>query len=467
MSFTVDSSTSALAIASAIRARIVSSTEIVEHYLRVIERKNPEIAAFTQILSRRARMAARLADGTRAFARARRRGRFPAFYGVPTALKDDSPMRLTYFRVGSRALRYVVAPLDGMLAKACRSAGFVMTGKLSTSEMTILPFVHTDFQPPTRNPHDLTRYSGGSSGGSGAAVASGMLPIAPGSDGAGSIRIPSAFCGLFGFKASRGAVVHPFAELDIAGLSTLGPLAKNARDAAALLDVLAGDPYFHEAPRPGSYLAACNATVRRGLRIKMCTTSPLVEVEPEIRAAVERAARALTEMGHVVEEAPAIDADVDGFLPLMQKITSSAPLPPFTHHVLQPVTQWMRVEGKRHRRDDVMEQQRKLEARVLAQFADADYWLTPTVARLAPLVGAYEGLGGEATLRAVVPIGAFTAPFNVSGQPAASIPAGKSSGGVPIGVQLVGRRDEDRALFALAARLEEALASPPEDASMA
>jgi amidase len=452
----INEGTTALALAAAVRARDVSATELATHYLSVIERKNAELGAFVQIIARRARAQAKSID--REAARNSAKGdRWPAFLGVPTGLKDDSPLRMTFMRVGSRALRYVISPIDGMLATACRRAGFVFTGKLATSEMTILPFVHTDIHPPARNPFDASRYSGGSSGGCSAAVSSGMLPIAPGSDGAGSIRIPSSFCGLFGFKASRGALVHPFAELDVAGLSTIGPLAKTVRDAAALLDVLAGDPFFARTPRADSYLAACEDAVPKGARIKMCLTSPLVDVEPEVEACVRRAAKALTAMGHIVEEGPAIDSDVEGFLPLMQKITASAPLPPWADRYLQPVTRWMRSEGKKHVNEVVLEQQRKLEKRVLDQFSGSDFWLTPTVARLPPHVGAYDGLGGEETLRAVVPIGAFTAPFNVSGQPAASVPAGRSSGGVPIGVQLIGKRDGDRTLLALCARLEEAL----------
>jgi amidase len=443
----------ALGLARAIRTRELSVTELVSHYLDVVRRENPAVNAFVEVHALRARTRARLMDLQLSRGLVGRGG-YPAFYGVPSALKDDSPLRMSFLRVGSRSLKYVVSPFDGMLAAACRASGLVFLGKLSTSEMTILPFVHTDIHPPTRNPHDLSRYAGGSSGGSGAAVGSGMLPIAPGSDGAGSIRIPAAFCGLVGFKASRGAMPHPYAKLDVSGLATTGPLARTVADAAQLLDVIAGDPIHHEMPKPGSYLAACGESVPRALRIKVCLRSQLTEINPEIEAAVRNVARQLSAMGHDVSEGPELDADVETFLPIMQRITASAPMLPFSGPYLQPVTRWMREEGKKHSPRSVLEKHRALSARILAQFQGADVWLTPTVATLAPKVHSFEGLSGEETLRAVIPIGAFTAPFNVTGQPAVSLPLGRSSCGVPIGVQLVGQLGADRALLALAADLE-------------
>jgi Asp-tRNA(Asn)/Glu-tRNA(Gln) amidotransferase A subunit family amidase len=185
--------------------------------------------------------------------------------------------------------------------------------------------------------------------------------------------------------------------------------------------------------------------------------SALVTLDPDVEAAVTRVARLLADMGHVVEETGPMDADVESFLPLMQKITANAPMPPFADGRMEPTTRWMRDEGKKHDDARVLAEAKKLERRVLDHFADSDFWLLPTVALLPPLVGAFEGLSGPATLEAVTPLGAFTAPFNVSGQPAASIPAGRSRGGVPIGVQLVAAPGRDRALFALCQAVEDAL----------
>jgi amidase len=453
----------ALDLARRIRERSVGAEEIARHHLEVVARKNPELGAFVSVFALRALRAARAAD--RRLRRAKSSadaGLFPAFLGIPTGIKDDSPVRGSFMRLGSRAMRLVYTPFDGLLARACRRAGFVLLGKLACSELAILPFVHTDLGPPTRNPHDPERYAGGSSGGSGAAVASGMVPIAPGSDGAGSIRIPASLCGLFGFKASRDALPNPFRAVDTVGLATLGPIAASVRDAAALLDAIAGDPFHRDTPAPGSFRAAC-ARPPGPLRVRLWMRSPLVRVEDEIERAVLGAARKLEDLGHRVEEGPPLEGDLDEFLPLMQRIMANAPLPRLLDRLMQPTTRWMRAEGRRFVMADVLAQQKRLQDRILTWFGDADAVLTPTVGTFAPRVGAYDGLGGEATLRASAQLGAFTAPFNVSGQPAATLPAGRAMAGaggtraLPIGVQLVGKPGGDRALLALSAALEEAL----------
>jgi amidase len=285
-----------------------------------------------------------------------------------------------------------------------------------------------------------------------------MAPIAPGSDGAGSIRIPASFCGLFGFKPSRGAIPNPFAAVDPAGLAAIGPLARSVRDGAALLDVLNGDPLHHATPREGSFLAAC-ARPPRALRLRLSVKSPLTPVDPQVESRVLDAARKLEALGHRIEEAPPLDGDLAEFLPLLQRIIANVPLPRFMDRFMEPTTRWMRAEGRRHSAAEVRAMRAPLEARITGWLGDADALVLPTVAQLPPRVGAFSGLHGEAMLRAVVPIGAFTAPFNVSGQPAASVHAGLSAEGLPIGVQLVGRAGADRQLIALCASLEEALRS--------
>lgn len=446
-------SSPALALARRLRAREVSAVELTRASLDVIARKNPEIAAFVEMDERRALRAAEEADR-----RLARGGDLPLFLGIPSGIKDHEHMRWMRTRAGSRALTWVISPLDSLLARRCREGGMVLLGKLSTSELTILPFVHTDIHPPTRNPIDPRHYSGGSSGGSAAAVAAGMVPIAPGSDGAGSIRIPASFCGLVGIKPGRGVLFHEHAAVDPVEMSAIGPLAQNVRDAAALLDVLAGQPLHVDPPPPSSFLAAC-AERPGALKVRIGLLSPLATVDPEVEAAVRRAARALEELGHHVDEGGPIEGTLEEFLPLMARMVRGVPLPPFTERLLQPTTQWMRQRGKGTSKAEVIQRAKELARRVLAWFGDADLWVLPTSPRLPPAVGEYEGLDGEAVFRAVVPIGAFTAGFNVSGQPAVSLPAGRSANGLPIGIQLVGRPGADRQLVAVAARLEEAMGS--------
>ncbi len=443
----------ALAQASLLRRREVSSVELTQRAFRAIGDDNPLLQAFVELDERRALRAAELADE-----RLRRGGDLPLFLGVPSGIKDHEHMRWMGTRAGSRALSFVVSPVDGELAARCRTGGLVLLGKLATSELTILPFVDTETHRPTRNPVDTAHYAGGSSGGSAAAVAARMLPIAPGSDGAGSIRLPASFCGLVGFKPGRGVLFHEHGAVDPVEMSAVGPLARDVRDAAALLDVLSGREIRRERPDEESFLAAIDRRPR-GLEIRMSVRSPLADVHPEVERAVRLVASRLEALGHHVVEGPAFEGNVEEFLPLMARMVRGVPLVPFTEHLLQPTTRWMRARGKGLTKDDVKRCTAALERRVLEWFGDADVWLLPTCAQLAPRVGQFDRLDGEGVFNAVVPLGAFTAPFNASGQPAVSLPAGRSASGLPIGAQLVGRRGTDRQLIGLAADLEEALAS--------
>jgi len=443
---------SALDIAALVRRRALSAAEVTGHFLGVVGRRNPELAAFVELHEDAAMRAARALDAS-----LRRDERSElAFVGVPTGIKDHEALRFHFMRGGSRAYRWVYALTDGLVASACRRAGFVFFGKLATSELTILPFIDTALHRPTRNPHEPTTFAGGSSGGSACAVASGMLPIAPGSDGGGSIRIPASFCGLVGIKASRGALPNPYGAVDRVGLSSIGPIARSVRDAAALMDVLAGRPDHAPTPLPESFLAACDEPVR-ALRIRVLRKTPLATVDPDVDACVLRAARRLEDLGHHLDEGEAFDGSIDDFLPVFGRLMANAPVLPFTERLLQPTTQWVRAHGRRFSNAEALALREALERRVLDWFGDADAWLTPTVPTTAPALTAFAGLDGEATLRAAAPIGAFTAAFNASGQPAASVPAGMSQGGLPIGVQLVGRPGADRRVISLAAALEAAL----------
>ena len=425
---------SATDLAARLRRRELSSVELTRACLDAIRRANPDLAAFVEVSERRA-----LREAARADLRLARGDRAP-FLGVPTGIKDHEHVRGSFTRLGSRAFRWLYAPVDGFTARACRRAGFVLLGKLATSELTILPFVD---DPPARNPHHRDHYAGGSSGGSAAAVAANLIPIAPGSDGGGSVRIPASFCGLVGWKTSRGALPNPYRALDPVGISVLGPLARTARDAAALGDVLAGGAPF---------AGACDAPIPP-LRVRVLAATPRVAVDPEVAAATAAVARRLEAAGHAVDEAPPLTGELDEFIPIMAHMVGRIPLVPWLARRLQPSTRWLHGVGRGVSRQACAAAGAQLGGRVLAWFGDADVLVTPTVGQLPPRVGAYAGLGGEATFRAAAALGAFTAPFNVSGQPAISIPAARSRTGLPIGVQLVGRPGADRLLLALAEAL--------------
>jgi len=430
----------ALEQAERLRRREVSAVELVEQAIASIRARDGEIGAFVEVAARRALLQAKRADAV-----LRRKGPHAPFLGVPTAIKDHEPVRGLGTRLGSRAFRWVISPIDGYVARRCRQAGFVILGKTACSELTILPYAHGTLHPPTRNPHDPSRYAGGSSAGAAAAVAAGMLAIAPGSDGGGSIRIPAAFCGLVGVKPSRGAIPNPAGMFDPIGLSSIGPLATTVRDAAAMLDVLAERP-------SGAFARACDAPVGK-LRVKVLVDAPLpgVATANAHAVAVHEAARALERMGHTVSDAPRIVGELDRFLPLMARMIARVPLLPIMERSLEPTTRWLRSQGRGVTLGDVRAIADSLTRDVDAFMGDADLVITPTVAQPPPHVGAFAQLDGETTFRTAAALGAYTAPFNVSGQPAISLPWRTT--GLPIGVQLVGRRGADHQLLAVATML--------------
>lgn len=445
--------TSALEQARLIRSRHISSEELVRLYLTRISRLNPTLNAFVQVLADRALATARKKDAeTR-----RSPSTLPPFHGVPIGIKDLNFARGTFTRFGSRALRFLWSPVDDKATAQIRRGGFVITGKLATSELGALPVTEPDIHPPTRNPWNLDVTAGGSSGGSGAAVAAGLLPIAQGSDGAGSIRIPSSFCHLYGIKPSRGRVVDPYGREEDLGLSTVGPMARTVEDAAALLDVMCGisvgEPY--KAPPPEAPFLSLARRSPTPLRIKVTVESPLVKAHPDVAEATHRVARTLESLGHHVDEGAPPEGSLDEFLPLWQHIVAGVPVPRWS--LTQPVTQWLAAAGKLLVAADVRARHLELDRRVAAWFGDVDLWITPTVAEPPVRVGAWKGLDPEQAFRRAARLGAFTALFNITGQPAATVPAGLTKEGLPIGVQIAGRALADATVLAVSRQIEEAL----------
>lgn len=425
---------SALELAARIRRREQSSEEVVRTCLERIEALDPRLSAFTDLRA------------DRALAQARRKDARPSeapFHGVPIGIKDLNLVRFTFSRFGSRAFRWLYSPIDDAVAAAVRRAGFVIVGKLATSEFGALPVTEPDVHPPTRNPWDPERTPGGSSGGSGAAVAAGMLPLAQGSDGGGSIRIPSAFCHLYGLKTSRGLTPLALGGAEVRTLAVEGPLAHTVADAQALVEVLAGRPIPECRPLP------------RRLRIRYTTTAAIAPTAPAVADATVRVARLLAELGHDVDEGPAMAGELEPFLPIWARLAAGVPLLRESH--VEPVTRWLREIGRRTTREDARTTFDALVARVAEWWGDADLWVTPTVADAPPPVGAARAGSPEDAFRAVAWIGQFTAAFNLSGQPAASIPAGLGPEGLPIGVQVAGRLGEDRLVLEVSRALEEAM----------
>ena len=442
---------SALAQGAMIKRGLLSSEELTALYLRRIEKLDDTTHAFVELIADEALRAARKAD----------RARPPAgalFYGVPTAIKDLNAVRGTFMRMGSRAFPRFLTPADDLIVARIRRAGMIIVGKTATSELGALPVTEPDIHPPSRNPWDPGVTPGGSSGGAGAALAAGLVPIAQGSDGGGSVRIPASFCGVVGFKPSRGIVENPFG-MDLPDIVwTCGPMGRSVEDVAAFLDVMAKvppvtSPLLESAPRSSlSYLELSGHAVRP-LRIRLATNVHVVATTDEVRAATEHAASILSDLGHHIEPRPALGGvEIDEFLPIWQELIAAVPVPDWS--LTQPLTRWLGAEGKKLQRRDVSAVIASIARRILDLFGDADMLLTPTVAVPPVPIGALQGLAPLDTFRRAAQLGAFTAPFNISGQPAISVPAAVAGAKHPIGVQLVGKFGDDATVLALGRALE-------------
>jgi amidase len=432
---------SAIEQGALIRARAISSEELTEIYLRRIAEIDPDLNAFVQVLGDDALRAARKLDREKAPQRAR-------FHGVPIGIKDLNAVRGSFMRMGSRAFSRFLSPADDLVVARLRRAGFVILGKTATPELGSLPVTEPETHPPTRNPWDRSVTPGGSSGGAAAAVAADLIPIAQGSDGGGSVRIPASLCGLVGYKPTQGLVENPFGMTDPDIVWTSGPIARSVADAAATVDAMT-DP-----PPDGIGLHEKSRRPLQRLKVCVATDTYVVPTEPEIRQETLRVAKMIASLGHDVEERGTLSGvDVDEFIPIWQKNVCRAPVLDWSE--TEPLTRWLAEGGKGLDARDVAIKVASIAERVVSAFGDADVWLLPTVSVSPFPIGALRDLSPHEAFQRAAHLGAFTAPFNVSGQPAISIPAGLSKRGHPIGVQLVGKKGDDSTILSLARALEE------------
>jgi amidase len=447
----------ALELAAKIRAREVSPLELADLYLERIERLDPQLNAFVTVDAEGARAAARAAESAPAVA---------PFHGVPIPIKDLNEVAGLRTTFSTKALADYVPDFDVAVVRRLRDAGFVFLGKTNTPELGTIAQTESELNGACRNPWNTGLTPGGSSGGAAAAVAAGLAPAAHGSDGGGSIRIPASCCGLVGLKPSRGRVSpSPYGSGSL-GLSTNGALARSVRDAAALLDVMAGpEPGdFFFAPEPErAFLAEVDEPPGR-LRIAVTTTPPLqVPLDPECVAAVEGTAVLLAELGHdVLEATPQWQADeaIAEFIRVWQVGPALAGIDDLS--LLEPINRALAEDARAASSPELGFAIIRLQAlvrRIAAFWLDVDVLVTPTLALLpVPIGWTYEETDGDAHLAFARQLlfTPFAALFNVTGQPALSLPLHWSAEEIPVGVQLVGRPFAEATLIRLAAQLEQA-----------
>jgi amidase len=441
---------SALRQAQAIREGDFSSTHLVEIYLTRISEYNETLQAFVNVHAEQGLKAAKKADLTRSRLPA---SELPIFHGVPTGIKDLVPTKWSSTHLGSRAYKYFISPFDAPVTKLIKAGGFISLGKLATSEFGVMPVTEPDIHPPTRNPWDTSRTSGGSSGGSSAAVAANLLPIAQGSDGGGSVRIPSAFTHLYGFKPSLSLLGNLHGAYNRLGISVMGPLARYVEDAAAMLDVMAG--HHTQVIKPGSCLSAAQK-MPKNLRIRLLTDTPIGTIDSNILAPIRDFADSLRSLGHTVEEGPAAKVSIKEFLPIWQYSVSG--IHTLSDRYVQPITRWVRKNGQSVTFDMAEARRLALVKRIEDSFGDVDILMSPTVPSVAPLIGAYDLLTDpKQAFYEAANLGSLTAAFNLTHGPAASLPIGLTDDGLPFGVQIGAYPGQDNLLLSLSRQIEDHL----------
>jgi len=431
--------------AELVRSGAVSPRELVENTLERIGRLDPQLNAFRSVFAERA-----LTEADQAGGRAGAGDSSRPLLGVPIAVKEDTPVAGAVRSIGSAAYD-TPEPADSEFVARLRAAGAIVVGITRMPELGVWPFTESPHAGVTRNPWNPDRTPGGSSGGPASAVAAGLVPASTASDGAGSIRIPAACCGLFGLKPTRDLVpTAPLQEI-WNGLSVFGFLARTVADTALLYETATGNPYVAAAANdPGKLRVALSLKVPPGSSARL---------HGDWRTAAEQTAELLRGLGHeVVERDPKYGAAginvVTRYLAGAHTEVGAAEHPERLSRRTRRLGRMGALGARR------LAAARKAEqtdaARVNAIFDDVDVILGPTLARSAIRVGAYEGRGAAYTLNGALRFVPFNGIWNHLGNPAAAVPAGFDADGLPLSVQLVGRHGSEAMLLSLSAQLETA-----------
>jgi amidase len=441
-------------LAEMVSAKEISPSELVELYLERISRIDPKLNAFRVVLADQARADAkraekRLGDGDQA-----------PLLGVPVAIKDNVDYAGEVTTHGTAAYGEP-ATEDGLVVRRLRDAGAVILGKTNLPELAIYGFTESPTWGDTRNPWDPSRTCGGSSGGSAVAVAAGMSAVAHATDGAGSIRYPAANCGLFGLKPQRNRVsLWPDRE-HWNGLSVAGCVSRTVMDTALYLDALSGaEKGDFDAPPPFERpLVEAAKTSPGKLRIA-CTTKTILPVPKadEVIAAYEETIDLLRSLGHeVTEAAPKLGRLVTDFYPLyFRGIRDEAMTLPHPERLSDQTKGFVRLGRlfSDRRLAKVRDRMPGASARIQELWRDYDVLLTPATAQLPVEIGRWRGQGALRTINGMSNVYPYAATWNYTGQPAATIPAGFTDGGLPRSVMLIARPNDEATLVSLGAQLE-------------
>jgi amidase len=448
--------------AEMVRAGQVSPTELVRMYLERIERLDPQLNAFRIVLAERA-----LAEAQQAEARLAA-GEERPLLGVPIALKDEHDLAAELSTHGTDAFPDP-ASQDTEMVRRLRAAGAIVVGKTHLPELAIHGFTESATWGVTRNPWDPQRSTGGSSGGSASAVASAMVPLASGSDGAGSIRIPASSCGLFGLKPTRGRIsLVPDVLVPEAahwhGMSVNGCLSRTVQDTALYLDITSGGSPEPGAPPPPArpFVESATSSPDR-LRIAVSTTPARAlappRVDDEVKSAVAQTAELLSSLGHKLSERDADWGNIGNQVAVryMRGIHDDVARVPHPERLERRTRSYGRIGGLIPDRllelatGKAADQDRE---RVWRLFDHFDVLMTPVMGGTAIPVRSFEGHGALWSIAGETRFYCFTPPWNHLGNPAASVPSGFAADGMPLAVQLISRFGDEATLLSLAAELE-------------
>jgi aspartyl-tRNA(Asn)/glutamyl-tRNA(Gln) amidotransferase subunit A len=448
----------AFELAGLIKSKEISPIELLDHLVQRIKDLNPRLNAYLTIAESEARSAARVAEKI-----VLEGAELPPLHGIPVAIKDLEYTKGIRTTGGSLAYRDFVPDEDALIVERLKRAGAIVLGKTNTPEFGSYGEVWNHLGDDCHNPWNLECTAGGSSGGSAAAVAAGLAPLATGTDGAGSIRTPAAFCGVYGFKPTFGLVPLYAGFLTLPLYTSAGPITRSVRDAALMLSVIGGhdsrDPNSRRQELP-DFLNDLEEPIKH-LRIAWSPDLGFAKIDPEVRDLTQSAARVFESLGSVVDEAiPPIDEDFHRVAEAVRNTDKYAAFGHLLETRPNDLTPYIKAVFEQGRKVTGLEYSRslrgteRLKARIAYFFERYDLLLTPTTPVVAfPIRQPPQTIDGiKSPPNASTTL--LTMPWNLTGQPAASLPCGFSRNGLPVGLQIIGRIGEDGKVLQASAAFE-------------